>query len=358
MNPLLQVSQLGQQIWLDNLSRTLLNDGELARFITEDGIAGVTTNPAIFHKAIAGGRYYEDDLAALKQQGLSAEARYEALVIPDVQAACDLLASLHRASGGNAGYVSLEVSPELAHDAAGTLAAGLRLSAAVDRTNLLIKVPATAAGIEAIEQLIGAGVNVNVTLLFSLAHSDAVAQAYLRGLERLRLAGGDVTRVMSVASLFLSRVDSLVDKQLEELGGQALALRGKSAVAIAKLAYQRYRERFHGPEFATLRSLGARPQFMLWASTGTKNPAYSDLLYVEPLIGAETINTLPDGTLAALRDHGQAGNTLGADVVEAAAQYVALGQTGIDLTQVGERLQREGLDQFEQAFAALLQLTS
>ncbi len=358
MNPLLQVSQHGQQIWLDNLSRTLLRDAHLARFIAEDGIAGVTTNPAIFHKAIAGGRYYEEDLAALRKNDLSAEARYEALVIPDVQDACDLLSPRHRQSGGQTGYVSLEVSPALAHDAAGTLAAGLRLKAAVNRPNLLIKVPATTAGIEAIEQLIAAGVSVNVTLIFSLAQTEAVAQAYLRGIERLHATGGDVTQVMSVASLFLSRLDTLIDKQLEELGGEALALRGQSAVATAKLAYQRYQERFHGPEFAALRRLGARPQFLLWASTGTKNPAYSDLLYVEPLIGAETINTLPDGTLDALRDHGRVDATLGQDVDKAAAHYAALKRLGLDPERIGERLQGEGLQQFEQAFAALLQLTA
>lgn len=358
MNPLLQVRQHGQQIWLDNLSRTLLNDGHLARFVADDGVAGVTTNPAIFHKAIADGRYYEDDLAALKQQPLSAEARYEALVIPDVQRACDLLAALHRESGGTAGYVSLEVSPALAHDADGTVAAGLRLKAAVDRPNLLIKVPATTAGLAAIERLIAAGVSVNVTLLFSLAHCDAVAGAYLRGLSQLHAAGGDVRAVMSVASLFLSRVDTLVDRLLEERGGDLLALRGRTAVAMARLAYAAYQERFHGAGFEALRAAGARPQFMLWASTGTKNPAYGDLLYVEPLIGAETINTLPDATLAALRDHGRVADTLEEDVEQAAQHCVALAAAGIDLLAVGERLQHEGLAQFEQAFAQLLQLTA
>ncbi len=358
MNPLLQVRQHGQQIWLDNLSRTLLNDGHLARFIVDDGVAGVTTNPSIFHKAIAGGRYYEDDLARLKQQPMSAEARYEALVIPDVQRACDLLAPQHAQSGGSAGYVSLEVSPALAHDAAATIAAGLRLKAAVARPNLLIKVPATAAGLEAIEGLIGAGVSVNVTLMFSLGHVDAVAAAYLRGLERLRAGGGDVTSVMSVASLFLSRVDTLVDKQLEQAGGAALALRGQTAVALARLAYQRYLARFHGEGFASLRAAGARPQYMLWASTGTKNPAYSDLLYVEPLIGAETVNTLPDATLDALRDHGRVEATLARDVDLGQAQFAALAALGIDLEAVGKRLQQEGLVQFEQAFAALLELTA
>ena len=358
MNPLLDVRRHGQQIWLDNLSRTLLNDGHLACFIADDGLAGVTTNPAIFHKAIADGRYYEDDLAALKRQPRSAEARYEALVIPDVQRACELLAPVHRASDGTAGYVSLEVSPALAHDTEGTVAAGLRLKAAVDRPNLLIKVPATAAGLVAIEALIGAGVSVNVTLMFSLAHVDAVAAAYLRGLERLRTGGGELDSVMSVASLFLSRVDTLLDRQLEEIGGEALTLRGRSAVATAKLAYQRYLERFHGPAFAALRAAGARPQYMLWASTGTKNPAYSDLLYVEPLIGAETVNTLPDATLAALRDHGRIADTLTQDLSAAQAQYAALAALGLDLDAAGERLQQEGLAQFEQAFAALLELTA
>lgn len=358
MNPLLQVRQHGQQIWLDNLSRTLLNDGHLARLVADDGVAGVTTNPAIFHKAIADGRYYEDDLAALKQQPLSAEARYEALVIPDVQRACDLLAPLHRESGGNAGYVSLEVSPALAHDADGTVAAGLRLKAAVDRPNLLIKVPATAAGLVAIERLVAAGVSVNVTLMFSLAHCDAVAEAYLRGLARLHAAGGGVGTVMSVASLFLSRVDTLVDTLLEERGGDLLALRGHTAVAMARLAYAAYQERFHGAGFEALRAAGARPQFMLWASTGTKNPAYGDLLYVEPLIGAETINTLPDATLAALRDHGRVAATLEEDVEQAAQHFVALAAAGIDLLAVGERLQHEGLAQFEEAFARLLRLSA
>lgn len=356
MNPLLQVRQLGQQVWLDNLSRTLLNDGHLARFVADDGVAGVTTNPAIFHKAIADGRYYREELEALKRAPMSAEARYETLVVADVQRACDLLLPLHRDSGGSAGYVSLEVSPALAHDVAGTVAAGLRLKAAVSRPNLLVKVPATAAGVEAIEALVAQGVSVNVTLMFSLAHVEAVASAYVRGLERLREGGGDPARVMSVASLFLSRVDTLVDKRLQALGADSLC--GRSAVAMAKLAYARYRERFHGAGFAALRAAGARPQYMLWASTGTKNPAYSDLLYVEPLIGAETVNTLPDATLAALLDHGTVAATLEQDVAQAQAHYVELARLGVDMDAVGEQLQQEGLAQFEQAFAQLLELTA
>lgn len=358
MNPLLQLRDAGQQIWLDNLSRTLLREGELAHLIAEGGVSGLTTNPAIFHKAIAGGRYYEDDLARLKTQGQSAEQRYEALVIADVQQACELFLPLHAASGGEAGYVSLEVSPALAEDAAASIAAGLRLRAAVDRPNLLIKVPATAAGLEAIEGLLAAGVSVNVTLMFSLADVDAVARAYLRGLERLQASGGDVGRVCAVASLFLSRVDTLVDKLLADAGADPI-LQGRTAVAMARLAYQTYRERFHGEEFARLRALGARPQRMLWASTGTKNPAYSDLLYVEPLVGRETINTLPDATLAALRDHGRVkADTLEDGLAEAHAHYATLAALGLDLDQIGAQLQREGLRQFDEAFAGLLELTA
>ncbi|MDR3212306.1 MAG: transaldolase [Azoarcus sp.] len=358
MNPLLQVRALGQQVWLDNLSRSLLNDGHLARFIARDGIAGVTTNPAIFQKAIADGRYYGDDLARLKTQALTAEARYERLAIPDVRRACDLLRPLHERSCGEAGYVSLEVSPALAHDAEGTVAAGKRLHGEVERANLLVKVPATPAGLVAVEHLIGDGINVNVTLLFSLAHVDAVANAYLRGLERLRAAGGDLGRAMSVASLFLSRVDTLVDARLEALGGDALALRGQAALTLARLAYQAYRARFHGPAFAPLRAAGARPQYMLWASTGTKNPAYGDLIYVEPLIGSETVTTLPDTTLAALRDHGRVADTLGHEPETARALLDRLAAQGIDLDETGEILQADGLAQFERAFTSLLELTA
>ncbi|MDR0635432.1 MAG: transaldolase [Azoarcus sp.] len=360
MNPLLQVRALGQQIWLDNLSRALLDSGELARLIADDGIAGVTTNPAIFQKAIAGGGDYEDDLARLRQQPLTAEARYVQLAIPDVQRACDLLRPLHERSHGEAGYVSLEVSPALAHDAKGTVAAGKRLHAEVGRPNLLIKVPGTPAGLLAVEHLIGDGININVTLLFSLAHVDATANAYLRGLERLRAAGGEPRRVMSVASLFLSRVDTLLDARLAAMGGEAPALRGQAALALARLAYRAWRARFHGPAFAPLRAVGARPQYLLWASTGTKNPAYGDLLYVESLIGPETITTLPDATLAALRDHGRVADTLAreADAGAASTLFTRLAALGIDLDKIGEDLQADGLAQFARAFASLLEQTA
>ncbi len=358
MNPIQAARAAGQQIWLDNLSRALISSGELARFI-EMGVAGVTTNPAIFHKAIAEGQDYRPALAAM-DASLGAEARYEGLVIEDVQRACDVIRPVFEASQGDAGYVSLEVSPALADDEAGTVAAARRLRAAVARDNLLVKIPATAAGVGAIETLTGEGVSINVTLMFSLAHVEAVAGAYQRGLEKLAAAGGDIARVRSVASVFLSRWDSLIDKQLDEIGTpEALALRGKAGVALARQAYQRYLARFHGAGFAALAAKGGRPQSMLWASTGTKNAAYPDLMYVEPLIGPETVNTLPDATLAAFIDHGQvSGNTVAQGADAAAAHIAALAALGLDLDVLGERLQQDGLAQFATAFDKLLELTA
>ena len=358
MNPIQAARAAGQQVWLDNLSRALISSGELARFI-ELGVAGVTTNPAIFHKAIAEGQDYRPALAAM-DASLGAEARYEGLVIEDVQRACDVIRPVFEASQGDAGYVSLEVSPALADDEAGTVAAARRLRAAVARDNLLVKIPATAAGVRAIETLTAEGVSLNVTLMFSLAHVDAVAGAYQRGLDTLAAAGGDVARVRSVASVFLSRWDSLIDKQLDEIGTpEALALRGKAGVALARQAYQRYLARFHGAGFAALAAKGGRPQSMLWASTGTKNAAYPDLMYVEPLIGPETVNTLPDAALAAFIDHGQVSGTTVAQGADAAAAHIAaLAALGLDLDVLGERLQQDGLAQFATAFGKLLELTA
>ena len=359
MNPIQAARAAGQQIWLDNLSRALINQGLLARHI-ENGVAGVTTNPAIFHKAIAEGQDYRPALDAMRSENLNAEQRYERLVIEDVQRACDAMRAVFEASKGDAGYVSLEVSPALADDEAGTVAAARRLAAAVARDNLLVKIPATAAGVRAIETLIGEGLSINVTLMFSLAHVDAVAGAYQRGLEKLAANGGEVSRVRSVASVFLSRWDSLVDTLLADIGTpEALALRGKAGVALARQAYQHYLARFHGAGFAALAARGGRPQSMLWASTGTKNPAYSDLMYVEPLIGPETVNTLPDATLAAFADHGKvSANAVAQDAEAAAAHIAALAAVGLDMNVLGERLQSEGLAQFASAFGKLLELTA
>lgn len=357
MNPLLAVKSYGQQIWLDNLSRTLLREGVLERLVREDGIDGVTSNPSIFHKAVSESPYYKDDLVRLKGLSDSPESRYEALVIPDVREACDILHATFQASSGDAGYVSLEVSPHLADDEEGTVLAAHRLRAAVGRENVLIKVPSTPTSIRAFERLTAEGVNVNVTLMFSVRHEMAVAQAYMRGARKWVESGGNPRSLKSVASIFLSRVDTLVDKKLEALGSdEALALRGLSAVSMSKLAYQRYRELFHGPGFADLAKLGVRPQYPLWASTGTKNSAYRDVLYMETLIGAETVNTVPDATLAAFRDHGVADRTVDKHTGEAQVHIDALAKLGISLDDVGEQLQAEGVKLFIDAFDKLLAL--
>jgi transaldolase len=356
-NPLLLLQRFGQQIWLDNLSRTLLQDGTLRSLIENDGISGVTSNPAIFHKAVSESPYYRDELTALKDSGLAPETRYETLAIPDIRAACDLFRPVFERSRGDAGYVSLEVSPHLAHDEDGTVVAARRLKKEVTRRNLLVKVPATPAGVRAFERLTAEGLNVNVTLMFSLRHQDAVAQAYLRGARRWIENGGDARALKSVASIFLSRVDTLVDKRLEAVDtAEARALRGKAAVALGKLAYRRYLELFHGPAFVNLAAAGVRPQYPLWASTGTKNPAYSDVQYVEPLIGPETVNTTPDATLGAFRNHGKAAPTLEDGVDQAAAAASSLHQLGIDLDAVGDELQTEGVKLFIDAFDKLLAL--
>lgn len=358
-NPLLRLHALGQRVWLDNLSRTLLREGFLQKLVNEDRIAGVTSNPTIFYKAFSESPYYRDELKRLKSNtALSAEQRYEVLAIADIQEACDLLLPLHRSTLGNDGYVSLEVSPALAHDAAATVEAGLRLKAAAARNNLMIKVPATAAGLLAIESLVAQGCSVNVTLMFSLRHVRDVHAAYLRGMEKLAGNGGDLGKVRSVASVFLSRVDTLIDKQLETIGGNALALRGKSAVATARIAYAEDCLRRTQPAHTALAARGMHAQQLLWASTGTKNPAYSDVLYVESLIGPGTVNTVPDATLAAFRDHGCAEETLTQDVDAARAQLSSIRNLGIDLDEAGEQLQREGLKLFEDSFHQLLALTA
>lgn len=357
-NPLREIKALGQHIWLDNLSRTLLREGVLQRLMTEDGIDGVTSNPATFQKALADSPYYREDMQRLRGSSLEAEARYESLVIPDIQAACDMFLPAYEASGGETGYVSLEVSPRLAHDAAATVQAARRLRQAVGRDNLLVKVPATPAGVCAFEELTAAGIQVNVTLIFSLAQYQAVAQAYLRGAVRWLDGGGSAKQLRSVASIFLSRVDTLVDQRLDALvnagATEAQARRGKSGVALAKCCYQSYLAIFNGAEFAPLNQAGVRPQTLLWASTGTKNPAYSDVLYVESLIGANTINTLPDATLAAFRAHGRAANTLMVGMSDAQAHIKALAVLGIAIDEVGETLQVDGVNLFAAAYEKLL----
>lgn len=354
-NPLIEVKRFGQSIWLDNLSRTLLREGGLKRFIEEDGISGVTSNPAIFQKAFAESPYYKEEVAQLKQTSLTLEQRFEELAIPDVQAACDLLRPVYEQTHGADGYVSLEVSPTLAALEQATVDAGRRLHRAVNRPNVLIKVPATPQGVLAFEELTARGISVNVTLIFSLHHYMQVAEAYIRGLKRWVAEGGEPQQVKSVASVFLSRVDTLVDKRLEAIGSpEALALRGKSAVVMCKLAYQRYKELFHGPLFAELKRQGCRPQNPLWASTGTKNASYSDVLYVESLIGPETVNTVPDATLGLFRDHGKAAATVQLDIKQAQHDYLALEHLGINMRDIGDELQIDGVKLFAEAFEKLL----
>lgn len=357
MNPINEAVRLGQSIWLDNLSRALLHEGALARLIDEDGVSGVTSNPAIFHKAVESSPQYQADLARLRQSETDPERRYESLVVADIQAACDLMHPVFERTGGDDGYVSLEVAPRWANDETVTVAEARRLAGLVVRPNLLVKVPGTPAGVRAFETLTAEGINVNVTLLFSLQQVGRVFQAYLRGLSAWLAQGGDARHPKAVASLFLSRVDTLVDKRLEEVDGDvALSLRGKSAVAMAKLAYADYQALFHAPAFSEMGGRGCRPQYLLWASTGTKNPDYSDLLYVEALVGTETINTLPDKTLAGLRDHGRVQASIAMGLDEARAHYAKLASLGIDMEQVGLVLQQEGVASFEAAFEKLLAL--
>jgi len=346
----------GQSLWLDNLSRELLAEDGLGALTRNFGIRGVTSNPAIFKKAIVGSPYYQDDIARLKAEYDDIESTYEHLVLDDIRAACDVLRPIWDESRGEDGWVSWEESPGIAHNAAASVAAAERLKKLADRPNLLIKVPATDEGIEAFEQLIGRGISVNVTLMFSLDQVKRVFAAYLRGLKTLRESGGVVSRVRAVASLFMSRVDTLVDRQLEEIGTQAaLDLRGRAALALGGMAYQHFRSVFEGEDFEPLRKLGARPQYLLWASTGTKNPDYSDVLYVENLIAPQTINTLPEKTLDAFADHGRIASTLKPRIEEDRETWAQLERVGIDMDgAVARQLLDEGVDLFQQAFDELL----
>lgn len=351
-----QLRQIGQSIWLDNLARGMLEGGDLKRLVDAGEVTGITTNPSIFRNAIANGAAYRADLERLKREESDPERRYERLAIADVQAACDVLRPVYDVTRGDDGYVSLEVSPRLAHDADGTIAAARRLRREVARDNVLIKIPGTPAGARAFEQCISEGISVNVTLLFSMGQMNAIFEAYQSGLERLKAAGGHVGHVKAVASFFMSRIDTLVDKKLDAIGTtEALALRGKVAVAIGKLAYVRYQEVFGSARFAALRAAGARPQYLLWASTSTKNPAYDDLLYVAPLIGPHTINTMPDATLAAFRDHGKASDAIAQDLAPARTTFEAVERLGIGHEATGTQLQHEGVKLFDEAFTALLQ---
>jgi transaldolase len=356
MNDLSSLKRIGQSFWLDNLSRDLLQSGQLREMVGK-GVSGLTSNPSIFAKAIGGSERYRGDLARAKAMDATPQTRLETLIIPDIQAACDLFLPVHERSDGNDGYVSLEVSPELAHDARATVDEAQRLAQAVGRPNLLIKVPGTNEGVTAFESLTELGINVNVTLLFSVRQTVRTLEAYIRGLSKRHSQGLPLNNAKAVASLFLSRVDSHADRLLDALGtGAALTLQGKLALATAKLAYERYLELFHGPHFTELAAAGARPQYLLWASTSTKNPAYSDLLYVEPLEGPETINTLPDATLVAFLDHGQVQSALLDQHHSAREAWLEAEKLGISPDQVGDTLQDEGVKLFDKSYGELLAL--
>lgn len=364
MNPLIELQQYGQSIWYDNIERRLLENGELARMIAEDGVLGLTSNPSIFEKAIGGSQDYDPAIAALAAEGRSVERIYEALVIDDIRQACDLLRPVYERTAGLDGYASLEVSPHLAFDTAATVAEARRLFAAVDRSNLMIKVPGTPEGIPAIEELIGSGINVNVTLLFARSAYAAAARAYVRGLERLAAGGGDVGKVASVASFFVSRIDTAADRRIDariaatgDLEGQERlrSLLGHTAIANSKLAYALFQEIFSGSRIDALRARGARVQRLLWASTSTKNPAYPDTMYVAELVGPDTVNTVPQATLEAFRDHGVVrGATVLEGLDEARARLDELEAAGISLDEITTEVLEQGVTAFATSYDQLL----
>ena len=351
MTKLHELFELGQSIWYDNIRRALIESGEL-KALVDQGVRGVTSNPTIFEKAIAGSADYDAAIAAMTREGRDAAAVYERLAVEDIRAAADLLRPVYDRAGGSDGFACLEVSPALASDTAESVAEARRLFALLDRPNVMIKIPATAAGIPAIQTLIGEGIPINVTLMFSMAHYEAVAEAYLAGLESLAAAGGNLARAASVASFFVSRVDGAVDAALAAAGNRQL--QGKIAIANAKAVYERFREIYAGKRWQNLAVRGARPQRLLWASTGTKNPEYPDTYYVDALIGEETVNTVPPATLRAFMDQGTAAPTLAKAADAAAGQLAQLAALDIDLAALTEKLQRKGLDAFAASFQSLL----
>ncbi len=363
VHPAAALAALGQSLWLDYIHRDLLDSGELRRLIEEDGVRGVTSNPTIFEQAIAKGASYDASVAALAAQGKDARAIFDALAIEDVTRACDTFRPIHEMSGGNDGFVSLEVAPDLANDTARTVAEARRLWAAVRRPNLMVKVPGTAEGLPAITQLTAEGLNVNITLLFAVSMYERVIDAFLGGLERRVAAGKPIDALRSVASFFVSRVDSEVDPQLEARIAAATgpkekerlgALLGTAAVDNAVLAYQTYEAAFGAPRFRALQARGAAVQRPLWASTSTKNPRYPDTMYVDRLIGPDTVNTVPPATLRAFQDHGRPARTIDADVPGARRRLAALAAEGISLPDVTARLERDGVKKFTGSFTSLL----
>ncbi len=347
-----QLSALGQSVWIDYLSRRLVHGGELGRLIAEDAVVGITSNPTIFQKAIAEGDAYDEQLREVLAEEDDAKEVFLRLAVKDVQDACDLLRPVW--DKGQDGYVSIEVDPNFAYDTVATTSEAQRLHELVDRPNCFVKIPGTEPGLAAIEEMISRGRNINVTLIFSLERYAEVVEAYLRGLERLVEAGGDPSAVASVASFFVSRVDTEADRRLDDSGAPD-ELKGKLAVANAKLAYRRYQELFSGERWEALSAKGARTQRCLWASTSTKNPAYRDVLYVEELIGPETVNTMPEETIEAYQDHGEVALTLESDLDEARRVFERVGEAGVDYDDVVAVLEREGVQKFSDSFSELLE---
>lgn len=360
-NPLLELEKLGQSIWMDFIRRETILSGELARKINDDGISGVTSNPSIFEKAIAESHDYDENVRTLAVSGKSVEEIYRELTVDDIRSAADVFRPLYDKTKGGDGYVSLEVSPKLAHDAETTISEAKQLWSAVGRPNIYIKVPGTMEGLTAIRELIGEGINVNVTLLFGLPRYREVTEAYIAGLEARAEKGLGIDKISSVASFFLSRIDVLVDKILEAKiasdsaqAEKAKRVHGQTAIASARVAYEMYKEIFTGERFRKLSAKGARKQRLLWASTSTKNPAYSDVKYVEALIGTETVNTLPLETIDAYRDHGNPAARLEEDIAGAHEIMRQLPSLGINIDKVTQQLEDEGVKKFSDAYGALL----
>ncbi len=346
----------GQSPWIDFITRRFLQEGEFADLI-EQGVVGITSNPTIFQKAIADDDLYDEQLQKLAGEGRDPYEAFIEIAVEDIQTACDLLADTFAQPGHNGirdGWVSLEVDPRLAHDAERTLAEAQRLHALVDRPNLMVKIPGTEEGLEAIESSTALGIPVNVTLLFSLERHRQAAEAYVRGLQRLRRAGGDLRGLASVASFFVSRVDTEADRRLDDVGGHDY-LKGKLAIANARLAYQTYLEVFSGLEWEELAAAGATPQRCLWASTSTKNPAYRDVIYVEELIGPDTVDTMPLETIEAFQDHGEVARTIDRDLDGARRTLQAIADAGVDYDDVVQTLEREGVDKFADSFHQLIE---
>jgi transaldolase len=354
MKPLQRLSDIGQSVWVDFLSRDSIHGGHLKELIDDYSVVGATSNPTILQKAMTAGEAYDEQMQELAAAGADTEETFWALAQRDIQDACDVFRPVWDATGHRDGYVSLEVDPRLAYDTLETFREAMRLHDEVDRPNLMVKIPATMPGLAAIEDVLSKGRSINVTLIFSLARYAAVAESYVRGLERLVAEGGDPSKVASVASFFVSRIDTEADARIEKLGGQD-ALLGKLAIANAKLAYAHYKEVFSGPRWEYLVGKGATPQRVLWASTSTKNPAYKDVLYVEELLGPDTVNTMPEETIFAYQDHGDPQDRLGGDLDGAHRVFAELEQAGVDYDDVTETLEREGVEKFASSFDELME---